>query len=231
MIMLKSLIYESVTDTPEFKQWFRNSKVVDKNGNPLMVFHGTKKDFKIFKTNDIAVKFDAGVLILFAEQELGPGAYFTSDSKAASKYAEYIERRGNEDIGNPQVMPVYLNIENPLDFEKVLEENDKYFIPKELLDPFYKRMFIKYNITIHDLFIQFKEMMRDNPKLFSEVGYSLYSYIRRISDGIIIGHHSSQLFDHDQFVIFNPNQVKSAIGNKGTFDSNDPDITKEVICQ
>ena len=28
-------------DTPEFKEWFKNSKVVDKEGKPLRVFHGT----------------------------------------------------------------------------------------------------------------------------------------------------------------------------------------------
>ena len=30
----------SKTNTPSFKKWFGDSKVVDKNGEPLMVFHG-----------------------------------------------------------------------------------------------------------------------------------------------------------------------------------------------
>ena len=38
------------TYTPEFKRWFGDSKIVDKNGNPLVVYHGTKKDFTAFKT-------------------------------------------------------------------------------------------------------------------------------------------------------------------------------------
>ena len=29
-----------VTDTPEFKKWFGDSKVVDDNGKPLVVYHG-----------------------------------------------------------------------------------------------------------------------------------------------------------------------------------------------
>ena len=31
-----------------FWKWFRNSKVVDKDGNPMIVYHATKNDFKSF---------------------------------------------------------------------------------------------------------------------------------------------------------------------------------------
>lgn len=36
------------TNTPEFKKWFGDSKVVDENGEPLVVYHGTDKDFNEF---------------------------------------------------------------------------------------------------------------------------------------------------------------------------------------
>ncbi|HYN54418.1 MAG TPA: LPD38 domain-containing protein [Methylotenera sp.] len=36
------------TSTPEFKKWFGDSKVVDENGEPLVVYHGTNKDFTEF---------------------------------------------------------------------------------------------------------------------------------------------------------------------------------------
>lgn len=36
------------TETPEFKKWFKDSKVVDAQGNPLIVYHGTKANFKKF---------------------------------------------------------------------------------------------------------------------------------------------------------------------------------------
>lgn len=40
----------SQTETPEFKAWFGDSKVVDADGKPLVVFHGTQGgDFNIFK--------------------------------------------------------------------------------------------------------------------------------------------------------------------------------------
>jgi len=34
-----------------FKRWFGNSKIVDEQGKPLRVYHGTKRDFKEFKTS------------------------------------------------------------------------------------------------------------------------------------------------------------------------------------
>jgi len=37
------------TDTPEFRAWFGDSKVVDENGEPLVVYHGTGADFEAFK--------------------------------------------------------------------------------------------------------------------------------------------------------------------------------------
>lgn len=36
------------TDTPEFKKWFGKSPVVDSNGNPLIVHHGTRAKFEVF---------------------------------------------------------------------------------------------------------------------------------------------------------------------------------------
>lgn len=38
----------SHTDTPAFRKWFGASKVVDANGNPLVVYHGTPEKFNEF---------------------------------------------------------------------------------------------------------------------------------------------------------------------------------------
>jgi len=36
------------TQTPEFKRWFGDSKVVDENGEPLVVYHATDAEFDVF---------------------------------------------------------------------------------------------------------------------------------------------------------------------------------------
>ena len=41
---------KSQTETFQFKNWFGDSKVVDENGNPLVVYHGSGTTFWEFKT-------------------------------------------------------------------------------------------------------------------------------------------------------------------------------------
>lgn len=52
MKRFKEYIIEDVnqTNTPAFKKWFGKSKVVDKNGKPLVVYHGSNKSFNTFSS-------------------------------------------------------------------------------------------------------------------------------------------------------------------------------------
>jgi hypothetical protein len=47
-------------------------------------------------------------------------------------------------------------------------------------------------------------------------------------DSVIVPnkYQDPQYASHHEVVVFNPRQIKSAIGNRGTYDPNDPDITK-----
>ena len=88
------------TDTPEFKKWFGDSKVVDADGKPLVVYHGTDAEFESFIPSSNGV--------------YGPGAYFTKYNGDAATYGK-------------NVIPVYLSIQNPLkmsmgDFRRLRSE-------------------------------------------------------------------------------------------------------------
>lgn len=77
------------------QEYFKNSKVRDKEGNLLTVFHGTPEGgFTIFDENKIGSNTDGGWY--------GKGFYFTNDKDYANFYA-----RGGE------IYETYLNIENP----------------------------------------------------------------------------------------------------------------------
>jgi hypothetical protein len=73
--------------TPEFKSWFGDwendpenaSKVVDENGEPLVVYHGTKNEFSIFDLDKVGTKTDTGMW--------GKGFYFSSNKKYSETYA------------------------------------------------------------------------------------------------------------------------------------------------
>lgn len=90
------------TDTPEFKAWFGDSRVVDDGGKPLVVYHGTARNFDSFDIGQAGSAIDAG--------KLGEGFYFTQASRWADSYATNAAQGG----GDAQVMPVFISIKNPL---------------------------------------------------------------------------------------------------------------------
>ena len=68
------------TSTPEFKAWFGDSKVVDDDGEPLVMYHGTNVEFDEFDPNkNRSVR---------NEQFQGDGFFFTDDLETAWKYAD-----------------------------------------------------------------------------------------------------------------------------------------------
>ena len=71
-------------DSPEFKAWFKDSKVVDKNGAPLTVYHGSLSDFNEFKTDPqdkTSLLLDRNIGAHFAEEPQ------VSNSFVAGEYA------------------------------------------------------------------------------------------------------------------------------------------------
>jgi len=85
-----------VTDDPGFKHWFRGSKLVNKNGSPMMVFHGTGRDFKQFAPS----QSESG------HRTSGIGIWFTDDPSAAHTFAAFAR-------GPDIIRPCYLKLRNP----------------------------------------------------------------------------------------------------------------------
>jgi len=90
-------VKEAVTNTPAFKRWFGKSKVVDESGNPLVMYHGSKKDF---------TAFDKRFLNGENGRSEGAGFYFTSDRDIASSYST-----------GGKLFEAYLAIEKPLPYD------------------------------------------------------------------------------------------------------------------
>lgn len=70
----------SIFNTPEFKNWFRNSEMVKSDGTPMIFYHGSNSDFNEFDKNKIGSATDAGWL--------GWGFYFYTDFHEASQYGK-----------------------------------------------------------------------------------------------------------------------------------------------
>lgn len=87
------------TQTPEFKRWFGDSKVVDENGEPLVAYHATDADFDTF----------------IAQKNSDIGFHFGSKDAAGARadaLRDGIGRQWNK--RGEKTLAVYLSIKNPL---------------------------------------------------------------------------------------------------------------------
>lgn len=177
--------------TAAFKNWFGDwehdpenaSKVVDKNGEPLVVYHGTYGDFTVFDKAKIGSATDYGIW--------GRGFYFTNME--------------NTPYGNKK-LALFLNIRNPFIFNdyKSAEEIGDYL---NIWDG---------NFHEDDRFGIFRPYATGAAQIAD-------SAQERGHDGLI-----AVLGKWTEYIAFEPNQIKSATDNRGTFDPKNPDITFSV---
>lgn len=199
---------ENGTKAKAFKEWFGESKVVDEDGEPLVVYHGTSADFEAFDTS--AIKID----------NLGKGFYFTDDPEIASSYAD---RRAGERKGAANVMPVYLSIKKPLDFRSISEDQARDFIG------FYYSL---YNKTPEEIAGFVEEEIADaggNYAVLIQPGEKeARQWMQdRGYDGLIVpGKDKATGKEGVAYVAIKPNQIKSK-HNQGTFDPDTDHIRKQ----
>ena len=178
--------------TAAFKNWFGDwekdpqnaSKVVDENGEPRVVYHGTYGDFTVFDKAKIGSATDYGIW--------GRGFYFTNME--------------NTPYGNKK-LALFLNFRNPFIFNdyKSAEEIGDYL---NIWDG---------NFHEDDRFGIFRPYARGAAQIAD-------SAQERGHDGLI-----AVLGKWTEYIAFEPNQIKSATDNRGTFDPKNPDITFSVI--
>jgi hypothetical protein len=91
------------TETPEFKRWFGDSKIVDDDGRPMVVYHSTGSDFTSFREG----------------QHFGTQRQSNQIITGKTQVTEARQRLGMEPESPTEyrTIPVYLKIENPLRVE------------------------------------------------------------------------------------------------------------------
>lgn len=94
----KSIDQKHETD---FKKWFKGSKMVNKDGTPMTVYHGTNREFKEFRT-DVGHANDQGYY--------GKGIYFTFGGLYSKGEAAYYGDR---------VIEAHVRVVNPFDISSL----------------------------------------------------------------------------------------------------------------
>lgn len=198
------------TGTPEFKRWFGDSKVVDAEGKPLVMYHGTNKT----EQGEAFTMFDT-----YASNYglMGQGGYFTTNPEVASSYTT----KGRGDA--PSVYPAYLSIKNPLDMDakanaeawtRQFPDADNFHEDGDTNESWYRAA---------------EESIRDQEVPMYEGAQIMQEGLRAMGfDGITHmggGRVNADSTRHRVYVAFDPEQIKSATGNNGQFDASNANIT------
>nr|DAO62601.1 MAG TPA: Type I restriction enzyme [Caudoviricetes sp.] len=201
--------------TTAFKRWFGDweqspenaSKVLDENGEPLVVYHGTSGGgFTIFNT--YGSNFG-----LF-----GQGSYFTDSREVAESYTE----KGKGD--KRQVYGVFLNIRRPLDMNSHdIAKGWKEALPDDI------NVEIGEDSTNESVYKSVLESFEYNEYPKSEAQEILYDLPVALGyDGVthIGGGRYNKTSDirHQVWIAMEPTQIKSATDNKGEFSGDNGDI-------
>lgn len=130
----KELNKKSVTGSINFQKWFGDSKIVDENNHPLVVFHATTHKFYEFTRERGNV-----------ESYFGLGYYFT-DSRLDAE-SNYLS--GGADLTNRIVKLAETLSDDGLANEKAKKKAEKLLKGKhEIVLPFYLKMVNPLNITL-----------------------------------------------------------------------------------
>ena len=175
------------TDTEAFRKWFGDSKVVDANGKPLVVYHGSP-DLR-FINEDGVFKSQKGRIGL---GRADAAHWFTTSLATAKTYAD---PRRAFDYQNAEegVVAAYIRLENPL----IIDGRGQNWRDAQKLG------------KTSDVIEEARKGGHDG------------AIIHNVKDDYNNGKWTRPT---DTYVVFEPTQIKSATGNRGTFDANDPRI-------
>ena len=201
-----------------FGDWINNpneaSKVIDINGEPLVVYHGSEESFDTFDITHFG-KTDNG--------DRGRGFYFTPNPNIASRYGS--------------IKAFYLNIKEPYNgnqehnlnrgksIEDLISENAKY-VNKRIAESVKHLKAQRFNSKSN----LFERLGLTDNSTDAEIESKVSKYYNNINasstrfgnlntaDGYIM--NQNDVADSYEIVVFNANQIEPATDNNGDFNSN-----------
>lgn len=193
----RRLWLEKGTASPYFRRWFGDSKVVDADGKPLVVYHGTDAEFTAFANR--GGKQHMGSRMIDVPRE---GFFFAADPIWAKRFgvSKKVEHAAGTDA-EPIVVAAYLSLKNPIDLRNPGPTEYQALVDAGFADA--------PRTSADQMWEAF-----DVPgvaRALKKAGY----------DGAILSEDEGY---QTSYVALRPEQIKSATGNRGTFDPRNPDI-------
>lgn len=196
-----SVVKKDQTETPEFKRWFEGSKVVDENGKPLVVYHGAPLH-----------EFSGGRIL---------GDFTTFDRQAAGKF----KGDENPNMGMDRVGSFFSD-------QPGKDGAEMYSGSSGAIYPAFLSIRKPWETSFENFLKKGQALSGWKPDKYTPQGRfdvgPLREWLKKNgNDGIkftgIVDSKTQKVY-----VALEPSQIKSAIGNSGTFDHSNPDIRFSV---
>lgn len=235
--------------TANFLRWFGDSKVVDENGEPMVMYHGTTRGgFSVFdRLKSLGWRGPSMDTV---------GSWFSNNPSDTGGAGLYAKAGGDSDT----IYPVYLSIKNPKKYRTFSEflrhmhraagrpmpesapgRGSTEELRNELISEGYDG--IEFEQTDNTGLMNDIKQMQDAVERAKQEEFSVkradrlpYTQKRERLEQTLKSMRkeldefgSSTEFDEQRvFIAFEPTQIKSAIGNNGEYSLTDPDIGKSI---
>ncbi len=177
-----------------FWNWFGDSKMVDEKGNPMVLYHGSSANFRVFNNRMKGSATDSGMR--------GRGWYLSANILTGDAYTKNRYYDAPNNIG--VLYKLYAKIENPFDLHSF-----------NSLDEIAELLNIDSSI-LH-------ERGRGSNYHSIRVSGADGGLFSGIFSDAVMNHGYDGIIHYQEIVTFEPNQMKS-VDNDGTWDINDNDI-------
>ncbi len=212
----------SPVHNPAFWDWFRGSVVRNPDGSPRIVYHGTTAREGVRTGRGPIAVHEMFPPIQSAFTVFQPGREDIGIHFGTREQADYI-RAGRDDA---IIYPVYVRLKNPL---RVYDSGEWH--PTTLahrLEDYWPRPKIDNEIRGSRILstdeVTRVDMAGDRHGNEGARVELVHILKRHGYDGIVYQNLYEGNKKDDSYIVFDPTQIKSAYGNRGTFDPNDPDI-------
>jgi len=198
--------------TPAFKKWFGDSKVVDAAGAPRVMYHGTAQDITAFRPQQ------ANAIFVTDDPEFAAEFAASSEFKMLTKADEWGEPQSSQNI-----LPVYVKAENPFDYENPAHRKavaDALLAAKGRVRPDGEMALARSDGS---------PTLYTAPVIEATMARGDWNFIERADVQAIIrsqGHDGFYVEEggRKNLGVYEPAQLKSAVGNRGAFDGSNPDL-------
>lgn len=229
---------KKVTNTDAFKDWFGDSVIRNPDGTPKIMYHGTARDIGTFRPKQ------AGAIFITEDPDFAESFSDTSETFVVNElYASLSDKEKNsiddqarkiakkegtsfddELLGllkdrlptRANVMPLYVRAEAPFDYKNdedvqgVIDYIEQYKTPEELYEAFNRDIDVLDNLRSE---IEAGSWLTiENPVVQEAIKFNRH-------DGFYVREGGRK-----NLAVYDPNQVKSATGNAGSFRRDTGDI-------